>query len=794
MPLLGMLQDTLGASTGVRETLRLVDAPEPWVIVLVLLPAAALVAWIGYLRTGLGPALRVLLGGLRFASILLLLLVLFRPVFVQRNEEIKRAEVLVLVDDSASMWRKDAYAGDTGVRELARSLGLRSASESSRLDLATALLRKELLPLLEARDYQVRLLRFAEDVAHITDLATLEGRGRGTNLGDALGWSLAAHRGRHLTDVLVLSDGRSNGGGSPLDAARAAAAAGIPVHSVVIGDTRPERNLLVEIVELPPEVLEGDEVSITVRVIGRGMRGESSAQVSLEELSERGPGRVLDEQSVRPGEGGQRVVFVAPPAPPEHGRSERRFRVAVAPLPEETLLDDNALEFSVHITPEKIRVLYVDGYPRWEYRFLKELLKRADKNITAQMYLLSATPDFLQESTLGTPPLARVPTSREELLEGYDVVILGDVRLGDVSHDPARIAEFASSLREFVESGGGLFFQAGELDNPRFYADTPLEALLPVVLDPTAPAPSRAGASTEWRPLLEDPATPHAIVRLHPDLELNRRLWEDEDGLRGFFWHYPAQRAKPGTHVLLRHPREEGPWGRHPLLVAGYYPAGRTLFLGVDSTWRWRYQFGDRYHERFWRNAIRWLALGRLKSADRRSRLDSLQSRYDLDERVTLEARILDQDFRPSERPGQAVQVGGPEGDQRQVELALVPGRDGLYRGSFEVGRPGLYRAWIEAEGKRVAAAEFEVSLPSRENADPTPDPATLGALASMTGGSSVGLAGWAELRAQFPGGEERREAISSRLLDAWDHWGTLLAALGLLSIEWILRKRLELV
>jgi hypothetical protein len=69
-----------------------------------------------------------------------------------------------------------------------------------------------------------------------------------------------------------------------------------------------------------------------------------------------------------------------------------------------------------------------------------------------------------------------------------------------------------------------------------------------------------------------------------------------------------------------------------------------------------------------------------------------------------------------------------------------------------------------------------------------------MAALAAMTGGESVSMGNIDRLTVAFPGGEERREALSSSLKDAWDHWGTLLAALAVLSAEWILRKRLELV
>lgn len=140
------------------------------------------------------------------------------------------------------------------------------------------------------------------------------------------------------------------------------------------------------------------------------------------------------------------------------------------------------------------------------------------------------------------------------------------------------------------------------------------------------------------------------------------------------------------------------------------------------------------------------------------------------------------------------MRTGDAEGRTHDLKLELVPERPGLYRGSFEVERTGLYTAWVETNGQRVAATEFEVVLPSRENQDPAPDPATLQAIASITGGRYVDLARLDELEREFPGKEEKREPISSELEDAWDNWGTLLVALALLATEWILRKRWELV
>ena len=795
MNLLFLLQD-VEPQAGLRESLRLLDMPPAWIVVLVVLPLFFGVTWIGYGREAISNGVRMVLSGLRLCAFVLLFLVLARPVIVERREEVHQAGVLVLLDDSASMRRKDAYAKDEEVRrELERLVP--AVDQATRLEIAQRIVENELQPMFDEGEYETLLYGFAETAAMLSDSNAASGRGAGTNLGDSLLQAMRSNPGRHLTDVVVLSDGRSNGGIDVAEAARIAGANGVPVHTIVIGDTRPQRNAVVELVEAPSDALEGDEIAVTVRVLGRGTDDGEKALIQLEELDTQMPDgspRVLAEEEVLLEEAGQRVGLVAPPGRADLRTGERRFRVSLPPLNDETMVDDNFVEFSVQVSPATVRVLYVDGGPRWEYRYLKNLLLRADAKLEVQCFLLQANPDFPQESSAGLPPLTEVPTSREELLENYDVVIIGDVNPYSISADPARCEAFLTSLREFVEAGGGILFAAGQYDNPRAFVQTPLEDVLPIEFDPVLSF--EGDTRREFRPLLSDPKNPHEILRLHPEPETNRRLWEEKDGLHGFYWYTPIRRAKPGTQTLLIHPTDTNPSDGepYPLLVLGYFPAGRTMFLATDETWRWRYHYGDRYHERFWRNAIRWLALGRLKSGDRRFRLETTRSAYDLEDRVSFEARVQDEDFRPARNPTQEVVWSGPDGDREILELGLLSGREGVYRGSLQPERPGLHRAWIEEGGQRLASVEFEILLPSRENSDPSPDPETMAILAQKTGGMSLNLANIDLLGEEFPGGDERREPISSSLEDAWDRWATLLLALGVLSLEWILRKRAELL
>ncbi|MCI0589462.1 MAG: VWA domain-containing protein [Planctomycetes bacterium] len=785
------------------ESIRFLDAPPAWVVALAIVPGAILLARFTYGWGQVeGRALRLFLAGLRATAFLALAAVLFRPVVEKTRFLVRRAPLVVLLDDSASMQRRDSYPDEEERAGVARAAALAEGDEPgnhSRAELAARAMERRIEGWRQR--YDVRLLRFAEDVSAVASPAEVTGRGDRTRIGEAIAAAVEEVRGSQASGIVLVSDGRNTDGRDPREAAALAGADQLPIYAVGVGDARSPKNASIEIVEAPDLALEKDEVAVTVRVRGSGFDGQTTEiflhRAESADLRPDSLGSILAEaEAPLGGAGGERRMLTFFPEEP----GEYRLVAAIPVREGETDESDNRAVRILRVRPEKIRVLYVEGYPRWEYRFLKNLLLRSDRNLQVQCYLLSATPDFPQEHSKGLEPLREetFPRTRRDLLDRYDVVLLGDVPPSGISANLRENEEFHAALKGFVEAGGGFGMIAGEYDSPRSYVGTPIEELLPVSIgsgdedllagrDPTG----------EFLVRLENPSAPHEICRLLGDADANRRLWEEPGGLRGFRTYVPVRKAKPGAEVLFRHPTRENRYGPHVLAAVSYHPEGRTFFIGTDESWLWRYVYADTYHERFWRNVIRYLALGRLRGVDRRYRIAPEKSRYELSERVVLEARVLDADFAPSSAPSQKAFLVFPDGHKEEAVLDRSAGEAGVYRVSFVAGIPGHYEAYLaegdDREGKRLAGADFEIVIPSRELADPVLDRDALEAVALASGGRYFPLARVQELDRRFAGGGELRTPLATEVRDLWDSGWVLAGVVALLAVEWLIRKRVQL-
>ncbi|MGE3172772.1 MAG: hypothetical protein AB7O97_09100 [Planctomycetota bacterium] len=789
-------------SAHVEETFRFLNAPALWVIALIVVPAIALLAWWSY--TGLSRlerTPRAVLSTLRALALAICCLLLFQPAWETTIYRKTQSQVHVLVDDSASMTRKDGYPDPLQHDALTALLGPIELEQTTRSQLVTAVLdRPDGLLAQLRKEHDVRLFRVQRKPVPIRDLAELTARGARTQLGDALDLHLGAASAGNLDAVILVSDGRNNTGLDPVEVAGKYALRGVPIHTVGVGDPEAARNAWIVGPPGPKEALRQETVAFDVTVRAEGLGGRT-ARVELHGAREGQAALVLTAATVTLPTDGEALPVRISHAFQEAGDWTLRF--VLAPLAEESQHDDNEDTRFLRVNDERIRVLYLEDLPRWEYRYVHNGLKRVDPSIQMQAVMFDASPKFVQEHSAEVPPLEDIPRTEKELLQ-YHVVLIGDLAPERIAPTEDGIRSWLEMLVRFVEFGGGVGFLFGDAAMPERYRNTPVQDLLPVVLeDPVwlANPRNRPPRDTAFRPLLDNPLQPHEILMLLRDPAMNRRLWEE--GLPGFRVYYPLLRAKPGATVLLRHPTDENRYGKRPIAVVGPHPRGNTFFMATDETWIWRYPYGDLYQDAFWRNVVRHLAQGRLQRRDDLLELTVDKLVLETGDKVKVMLRVHDAELQPATAQEQPVFLRDQDGAIERRTLRSTPGEPGTYQATFTMADPGAFSFLVfqnHNPADRVQAREdVIVRLPDRELADSSQDPETLARIADASAGQDgrarhVFLADADSLAEDFAGRKPYESREETRTRPCWDQIWSLIALIGVLGAEWILRKRARLV
>jgi hypothetical protein len=327
---------------------------------------------------------------------------------------------------------------------------------------------------------------------------------------------------------------------------------------------------------------------------------------------------------------------------------------------------------------------------------------------------------------------------------------------------------------------------AGPRWSPQAYRNTAIEPILPVSiarLDPIDPA---ADISQGFRPVLTKEGQASSIFRFFPDKQQNARYLAES--LPAVFWYCRGATAKPGVgEVYAEHPTDLGPDGhKAPLLVLGRFGAGRTLFSGIDDSWRWRFYTGESIFDTYWIQQIRYLARSK-KLGQRHLTFTSLRPAYELGEQVRLMARVLDPQLQQQLPETLRIEIQDDKGQLiRQENLVRQPGQLELFTSSFTADRIGRFTARITGMDESVQLP-FEVHVPRLELAQPQVDRTLLTRLASETMGKTIDFADAPAQLAQIPSAARIIPLRSAQPL--WDAPIVMLLFVGLITTEWIVRK-----
>lgn len=691
--------------------------------------------------------------------------------------------VVLIVDESASMGIVDHY-DEQGLLELVnqRIAGL-GMEQATRLNLAKSLLLEKDAALLHDVQNRYKLkLYFVAGAARaepgtVAELASriraLEPTGESSRLGDGVRGVLNDLRGTPPSAIVLLTDGINTEGESLADAAAYARRKGVPLFTVALGSSIPKRDLEVSDLLVDEVVFLDDVVNFEFTLTATGLTGKAVKIV----LREKSSPDILAETTITAKQDGEGQKVRLPYRPKQLGDFE--YVVEVETLPEEIQTENNRQQRLVSVRKEQIRVLMVQAYPNYEFRYLKHMLER-DGTIKLSTVLQESDLDYAEQDQSA---LRVFPLKREELYE-YDVIIFGDVNPSFLS------ASVMNNIHAFVtEKGGGLVFMAGPRFTPLNYRQTPLTDLLPVELGvgglPDLTRPITQGFQIQPTELgLTNPA-----LQLDDTPEESLLVWQK---LPPIYWLFEVSALKPAARVLAEHPVKVGQDGKKlPVICLQYAGAGKVVFHATDETWRWRFRVGDVFFSRYWVQTIRYLSRSKLLGKDRSAELTVDRREYRRGEPVHVRVRFVDERLAPTEDDGVTVMIERAGDKNQTMKLKRGASGRGVFEGTFGKSLDGNYHLWVATptlEGN-PPATDFLVVAPPGEMEHVETDLAELKRASQETKGKFYTLETASRLSRDLPEGRQvKTEPLPPIVL--WNQWPCLALFLTLLVGEWVLRKR----
>ncbi len=758
-------------------------------------------------------------------------LAIFDPAFVDRVSEETPRQILIAVDLSSSMDATDPQRALGEKLRLAGAIGLADATTVkgwiADIDRgATPALPPDLAPRIDRfsrRDVVRGLLGSggANLVARLEQTGSVKIVGFHRDLVDGLtldsfpspepgepwdtdlrlplkqGLTLAGDKSVKTLGIVLLSDGQHNAGPLPTGAARDLRTASIPVFAVPIGSRTPPRDVAVTEVAAPALVFKGADASVEAKVRVQGM----AAQEIVVELFDAGPPRKqLARKSIaHTGVDGTHVVRF-PISLADLGL--RRLEVVATPSRPEAEITtlNNSSAALTRVTDDKIRVLVVDDEVRWDTNYLIAALGR-DTDIALERIVFD--PPRLKSSSPAERAQASLPADRwpdmkpgdDDPLWAFDAIVLGDVSARHLRADVQTRLERFVAEREgtlIVQAGKRHFVGGGEMTDV-FRKLLPVDRLRP--LSPKTGfrfVPTESGERLPFMALAETESE-------------SRARWSE---LPPLYWTAVGT-LRPGATAVARAKIEGDVQPLEPneaIAALWNVGLGKVVWVGVDGTWRWRYRVGDRDHQRFWGQLVRWAGANSSSPDGRRgvtfgAKLPAYPHGQPAEIFLSLAPKSPEID--PATARYRIVRIDDA-GNVHPIQTGLLQRRDGRrWEASATKLGPGTYRVELdvpELAGQASTAPaqrdRFSVTAPtSGELSDLATNVEQMRTLATESGGRLI----WPEdieqmlqlLQSQATTREHTAEERLAR--DPPWVWWALGIVLGLLTIEWVVRKRMGL-
>ncbi|MGA3240251.1 MAG: vWA domain-containing protein [Bryobacteraceae bacterium] len=757
-----------------RGQFALLGAWPKWILVLLIVAAAAGLAWL--IRSRMAQAAPVMRGwrawviwGLQTLLAAVILVLLWQPAITVAELKPQQNIIAVLVDDSRSM-----AISEDGVTRQGQAV---KALQNGALDSLN-------------RQFQIRLYRVDDVPARIESLKDLQPNAPSTRIGDSLKQLSEETSDLPIGAVVLLSDGDDNTGGIGADAISALRARHIPVHTVGFGRERAAHDVELDDAVVAPRALAGSRIAAKITFHQRGYAA-SKVTLTVRDVTTSQP-KVLAARAIALGADGNQqtetLMFDIGSA------GARTLQIAAAPLPGEESTANNILTRVVNVGSEPRRILYIEGEPRWEFKFIRQA-EEDDRMVQIASMVRTSENKIYRQGIADPKELAEGFPSRPEDLFVYQGLMIGSVEAGYFTPVQQEL------IRQFVDRrGGGLLLLGGQfaLADGGWNASNLID-LLPTVL------PTQAGTfhreadpktgTTHTTAELAPAGVDSIITRLVDDPAANAARWKKLPYLMDY--EDPGT-PKPGASVLADMITPEG--RKLPLLITENFGRGRTAIMATGGSWRWQMSspLGDTAHDLFWQQLLRWVVSdtpGRVAA--------SVPDQMLLDNgAVTLTAEVRDQQYNPAADAKVEAHILGPSGVSALVEMTPVPDSPGQFQAAWSAPKTGAYLTEVTAQRADPATGTvkelgrdvltFQRMDGVAENFHTEQNRDLLERLAAQTGGQYWKPADLGKLAGAIPFSEAGMTMRETK--DLWNLPLVFLALLLLRFSEWWLRRKWGIV
>jgi uncharacterized membrane protein len=728
-------------------TLAFASAWPLWLLAAAILVGLGLVAFSLLRLRSLGWRMLLPIGTLQVFFFSLVAVLLWRPVLNVERVRDRENVLAIAIDASASMAQPNA-ADDL---------------ERSRLQAAVAAFKAEAQESL-SRSFELRAFSFADSVTALSSVDEVPAPGSQTRIGDAISNIVQQAASLPLAGVVLMSDGAENADSLNEDQLAQIASYGIPIHTVGVGPEVIRNDLELESVEVSRTAPQSATISATLRVRHDGVE---QARVRVYDRD-----TLIASREIKLDAQAQSTQFTLDLPSGAPGTHELQFVLDQAA--EERNVTNNRRTHILEVPAERRNILYVEGEPRWEFKFLRRAAT-PDRALRLAS-IVRTTPNKHYRQGVRSPQELEsgFPTTAKELF-AYDAIVIGSYEASHLTPEQHAL------LTEFVDRrGGSLLLLAGRYGlSAGGWQNTALAQTLPVRLPGEGTFVQRTA-----RVALTSYGAESPVTRLDQDAKRNSDRWRALPALADY---QNLGRLKPGAVVLLDAATQKG---RTPLLAWQHYGRGATYVFGTASTQRWQMHLPpqDQSHETFWRQLLHALAA----RAPERVSVASEQSTYDDEREVSFTAEVRNARFEPLDDATVELMVAPEFGEPYTLAMQPSGQNDGRYRATIDAQSPGVYRASLVARrgNEEVGRATTHVIRANgvAEQFASHQHRAVLERISQMTGGRYWTLDELDGLAAAIP--YSKAGVIERLTLDLWNLPIVFLTLLLLKLSEWALRLK----